>query len=373
MKLTPWEPDIRSLVDRIDLGDIDLQPDFQRQEVWSTAKKRRLIDTVIRGWSIPPVHLVVTENNKLEVLDGQQRLAALRDFLGGRFSIDGRITPHDPIVAGLHGRFYKKLDDSVRRTIDHYPLRCFRISDYSPEEPSELFYRLNQPTMLTAGEQRNALYGPARVQLKSLVAEFVDAGNTKDSIGFSNVRLAYDDIIARLLYFIEAGSFGLKGTESRISERFRSRAGFPDDVTSRASRAIELFSEARDYAAGARFNKASLLSWLLFYCRFTDQLPDRGFLGWYQKEATLGRHVNAIPAMKLFEDRSSLRVTDVSSVVYRDVVLWYLYSKVRDLPCPGAIPVERLDALDALYQRNEFNFEEAAAEVINQEAWSGTL
>ncbi len=66
MKLTPTEPDIKTIVDRIDQGDIDLQPDFQRQEVWSTSKKKRLIDTVLRGWSIPPVHLVETGESKLE-------------------------------------------------------------------------------------------------------------------------------------------------------------------------------------------------------------------------------------------------------------------------------------------------------------------
>jgi hypothetical protein len=40
MKLSPWELDLRTIVDRIDGDDIDLQPDFQRQEVWSTAKGR---------------------------------------------------------------------------------------------------------------------------------------------------------------------------------------------------------------------------------------------------------------------------------------------------------------------------------------------
>ncbi|MBU0739792.1 MAG: DUF262 domain-containing protein [Alphaproteobacteria bacterium] len=103
MKLNPWEPDLRSLVDRVDRGDIDLQPDFQRQEVWPTAKKKRLIDTVLREWSIPPIHLVVVDDNKLEVLDGQQRLAAIRDFLHNRFSIDGNITPPDSRVMSLHG------------------------------------------------------------------------------------------------------------------------------------------------------------------------------------------------------------------------------------------------------------------------------
>jgi hypothetical protein len=260
MKLAPWEPDLRTIVDRIDSEDIDLQPDFQRQEVWSTSKKKRLVDTILRGWSIPPIHLVVTADSRMEVLDGQQRLATIRDFLHNSFPIDGYITPSDPRIASLHGQFYRSLDASVRREIDQYSLRCFRITDYLPEEPSELFYRLNQPTMLTAGEQRNALYGPARQQLNALVAEFEALENNKSTIGFSNARLAYDDIIARLLFFLESGTFSIKGTESRISDRFRNRNGFPNEAVERARRSIELYSAARGLARSWRFNKASLLS-----------------------------------------------------------------------------------------------------------------
>lgn len=40
MRLLPSNPDI---VSRIDSGDIDLQPEFQRGEVWGKFKKQRLI------------------------------------------------------------------------------------------------------------------------------------------------------------------------------------------------------------------------------------------------------------------------------------------------------------------------------------------
>src|SRR3954452_15566096 len=135
MKLTPWEPDLKTVVERIESGDIDLQPDFQRQEIWSPAKKRRLIDTVLRGWSIPPVFLVVTKDGRMEVLDGQQRLAAVRDYFRNEFSIDGKITPADERIQSLVGRYYRRLDAVDKRLIDQYTLRCFRITDYLPDEP----------------------------------------------------------------------------------------------------------------------------------------------------------------------------------------------------------------------------------------------
>lgn len=376
MKLTPTEPDIRTIVDRIDRGDIDLQPDFQRQEVWANNKKKRLIDTVLRGWSIPPVHLVETSESRLEVLDGQQRLAALRDFVNNRYSIDGRITPFDSFVQSLHGKFYRQLEPSVKRRIDQYPLRCFRITDYSPEEPSELFYRLNQPTMLTAGEQRNALFGPARQQLKSLVVEFEELGNSRESLGFSNLRLAYDDVLARILYFLEVGNFGAKSTETRISERFRSQEPFSEEVQNRASAAILFFSNARDQAKPFRFNKASLLSWLLFFSRFhgTEE-PNLDIIQIFV-DASQGNYTThfCTEAVGVFDDRASLRVTDVSSVVFRDFVLCYLYFFLSDSKLPPVIPTKSFCEVERLLNdRDDMSFESALSEAIDVDRWSHTL
>ncbi len=376
MKLTPTEPDIQTIVERIRRGDIDLQPDFQRQEVWSTSKKKRLIDTVLRGWSIPPVHLVQTSESQLEVLDGQQRLAALRDFVNNRFSIDGRITPIDDSVAILHGRFYKQLDHATRRHIDQFPIRCFRITDYTPEEPSELFYRLNQPTILTAGEQRNALFGPARQQLKELVESFENCGNNRESLGFSNVRLAYDDVLARLLYFLEATNFGSKSTEGRISERFRSQQPFPEGVIAKAETSIRHFTSSRVLAEPTRFNKASLLSWLIFFSRFEENSLSINKAIQSYIDASQGRYPDhsISEAASLFADRSSLRVTDVSSVVYRDFCLCYIFRLSLSGELPAQVNGKLIDeVLDRLSDRDDATFEYTVSQMVDVEAWSQSL
>jgi hypothetical protein len=112
---------------------------FKGKKFGLSRKEKRLIDTILREWSIPPVHFVVTPDNRLEVLDGQQRLASIRDFLHDQFSIDANISPFDETLQPLHGRFYSQLDQATRRKIDNYPLRGFRITEYQPEEPNELF------------------------------------------------------------------------------------------------------------------------------------------------------------------------------------------------------------------------------------------
>lgn len=375
MKLNSWEPDLRTIVDRIKASDIDLQPEFQRQEVWSPTKKKRLVDTVLRGWSIPPVHLVVTDGNRLEVLDGQQRLVAIRDFFTNKFAIDGNITPLDGEITQLHGKFYKDLEVTTKRFVDQYSLKCFRITDYQPAEPSELFYRLNQPTVLTAGEQRNALYGPARQQLKALVHEFELLKNEKGTIGFTNARLAYDDILARLLFFLESGNFGIKGTETRISERFRDRTQFPDDVLNRARRSISLFSRERASRTSWRFNKASLLSWLLFFSRFREQEPSVNFMSTFFDCGSAPKSAAfASQAVAVFEDRASLRVTDVSSVMLRDFALWFVYYYLASDHLPDPIPTQPIvNVRRRLALNEEANFATEVTKEVNAERWSQLL
>ena len=375
MKLTPWEPDLRTVVERIESGDIDLQPDFQRQEIWSPAKKRRLIDTVLRGWSIPPVFLVVTKDGRMEVLDGQQRLAALRDFVRNDFSIDGNITPPDDRIQSLDGRYYRRLDAADKRLMDQYTLRCFRITDYLPDEPSELFYRLNQPSMLTAGEQRNAFYGPAREQLKDLVRLFEAGDNNKKTIGFSNARLAYDDIVARLLLFLEAKTFAIKSTEALVSQRFKERSEFSSDVWNRAKESIDLFSRSREKAVAVRLNKASTLSWLLFFARFDGFEPSLEYMTFFVQSASTASVRNFIPeAYAVFQDRASLRVTDVSSVVYRDAALWFAYRFSGNISLPTSVDESALETVrNDLLSREDVTFEYSLSQRLNLERWSKLL
>lgn len=371
MKLSPWEPDLQTIVQRIDGGDIDLQPDFQRQEIWSQVKKKRLIDSILRGWSIPPIFLVVESDGRMVVLDGQQRLAAIRDFVHNDFTIDGSVTPLDEKIKSLDGATYKKLTAVDKRLFDQYTLRCFRITDYLPEEPSELFYRLNQPSILTAGEQRNAFFGPAREQLKELVSLFEADGNEKKTIGFSNARLAYDDIIARLLVFLEAGTFAKKGTESLISQRFRSRERFSEFVFDRAFDCIRLFGDTRRKINSTKLNKASVLSWLLFYSRFTMVDPASDFMQLLlASEGRFPPGTFVREAIAVFQNRASLRVTDVSSVVYRDFCLWYSYYFTGHTSLPSSVFLKSMERVhDDLNSRDDVTFEFVLGQTLDIEQW----
>lgn len=351
MRLSGQDPDIQTLVTRIREGEINLQPDFQRGEVWGTQKKRRLIDTILRNWHIPPIHLVVVEETgEQEVLDGQQRLVSIRDFVNEIITVDGKTYPPDEKIERLDGLTYSELPEKNRKEFNNFTIRVFRLTDYEPGEPGELFYRLNQPTNLTGAEQRNAFYGPARNQVKLIVKSFEDYRLDRVFLGFSNSRMAYDDLVAKVCYTIEAGSLREKITSNLITQRYRSENGFCSTTIMRVKETLSLLGSLRDYIIPTvKFNKATLFSWLCFFSTRLKNESDSEIsreLGSFLRDFEMMREwakgkpevysplevefdedrfrgvENVFP---LFNNRSSASVNDVSSVVTRDFIIWLMY------------------------------------------------
>jgi hypothetical protein len=337
MQLKAADPDLETLVGRIRSGDLDLQPEFQRGEVWSEAKRQRLIDSIIREWQVPPVHIIIDdESNRQSVLDGQQRLAAIRDFFDGKVAIDGSIEPFDQRVASLSGRYFQTLPPEVRRKVERYSVRVFYITDYSPEEPGELFYRLNQNSALSPAEQRNAFFGRARRQVKELVADIEKSELNQTYFAFSNARMAYDDTIARALLLLEAGSLRRRISSSLLVEKYRSRDGFADAAVSQFREGLALFAAARPFVyVTVKFNKATALSWFVFASRVARLVSSPRSFAEFVSHFEIRRSrrtsnqdsLNELPswsrdALAIYDDRASARVGDVASVVLRDFVIW---------------------------------------------------
>src|SRR4051812_21668062 len=122
MEARPTNIDLEVIVHRIGAGELDLQPEFQRGEIWDLKRRQRLIDTILREWYVPAVHIVQEPDRRASVLDGQQRLATIRDFFADDFAVDGYIDPIAPELAKLDGKLFSQLPPDVVRGLKSFSL-----------------------------------------------------------------------------------------------------------------------------------------------------------------------------------------------------------------------------------------------------------
>lgn len=61
-------------------GWMDVKPFYQRRPRWDDLRQSRLIESFIMNVPIPPLFVYESDLAKYEVMDGQQRISAIRDF-----------------------------------------------------------------------------------------------------------------------------------------------------------------------------------------------------------------------------------------------------------------------------------------------------
>ena len=178
---------------------------------------------------------------------------------------------------------------------------------------------------------------------------------TPTRLGFSNARMAYDDLLARLLLTIEQGGLTEKVTALRITTRYRVKDPFSDRTIGLAHDALETFlnSPLQD-GSGERmkWNKATIHTWLCMAAKLSHEgsLPEyRDALiatievveSWRAKRGSPSQHEHGenVP-LAIFHDRATARVADVSSVVLRDLTGWMIFQRTRGTVLPFLVPAE---------------------------------
>lgn len=63
---------VDTIIRRLRQGSIVLSPSFQRNEVWNTAKKSRLIESIMLSIPLPMFYVAEDELGRWEVVDGLQ-------------------------------------------------------------------------------------------------------------------------------------------------------------------------------------------------------------------------------------------------------------------------------------------------------------
>jgi 5-methylcytosine-specific restriction endonuclease McrA len=175
MKATPDTKTVDALLQWRKANMLTSNPEYQRGEVWTLPQKKRLIDSVLRGYHIPLIYLhhIKTEvagakREDFEIIDGQQRINALYEFREGAFKL------FDPAKDAEEARFpsfieeqpcpwgsktFDELDDELQQEFLATELSVVMIETSIANEARDLFIRLQAGMPLNSQEKRDAWPG----------------------------------------------------------------------------------------------------------------------------------------------------------------------------------------------------------------------
>ena len=161
---------IREFSSMLQDGDLELQPEYQRNFVATPKIASKLIESVLMEVPIPVIYLAEEKDSTYSVIDGQQRLTSFLSFINGAFP-DGeqfKLTGLK-VFKELNRKTFAELEKEYQNKIRTTTLHTIVIKKESNEDVKfEIFERLNTGSIkLNEDEIRNTVYRGDYVRLLS--------------------------------------------------------------------------------------------------------------------------------------------------------------------------------------------------------------
>lgn len=250
-------------INTVKFGGLDLQPSYQRGYVWKDDFKDKLIYSIIKSYPTGNISIrVLKESNakgaKSEVVDGQQRLTTIRDFVMNDYTIKSdwsrniielirdyfeQAGEQDDLLKKLVKKLSNKgtiklkfndLPDVIKGNINAYNIPMTYIADASDMQIREYFRFLQNQERLRAGEIINSM---PPTNLEGFLDNIQHKNLFLDIIGFSDSRLEFDKI-----FYSVIGLFDGKipfGTTDKAIQNYASKADYPTLGLVNCNRMIE--------------------------------------------------------------------------------------------------------------------------------------
>lgn len=175
MELEYKKISIKELLGLKNSGMLSVNAEYQRGAVWSENQQKKLVDSVLRGYPLPLiyVHYKLKEHgdykrDDLEIIDGQQRINALKRFADNNFKL------FDPIKDDKAARFpnfikrsqcpwsscdFITLTHELKEKFFNTQLSYVKVTTDNEDEARDLFIRLQAGLPLNPQEKRDAWPG----------------------------------------------------------------------------------------------------------------------------------------------------------------------------------------------------------------------
>jgi hypothetical protein len=192
-------------------GQLNIQPEFQREIVWENSAQSRFIDSLIKQLPIPSLCFSLDyKTQKRLVIDGLQRMQTIINFLESGFWKVSNIEDIDPRIRGCSVSDIRKTNPELISLVENItlPITVIRC-DYSKETHNNflftVFHRLNSGgKTLNNQEIRNCIFTGS---FNKLLKECNQNSVWRNILGLNKnygYRFKYEEIILRFFAFKES-------------------------------------------------------------------------------------------------------------------------------------------------------------------------
>lgn len=165
---------VGEIMKRINNGRYAMNPDFQRDFVWSKEKQSKLIESCIMRIPLPVLYVAEGADGRVTVVDGLQRLSTFRAYINNNLSLVGLGKDHP-----LNDKLFSQLPVNLQERIEDTQLTLYILDKNAPENAKlDIFERVNSGVALTRQQMRNALYngkGTQWIAARSAKKAFLNA------------------------------------------------------------------------------------------------------------------------------------------------------------------------------------------------------
>lgn len=194
---------VSNLVYLIEGKKINFNPSYQRGYVWKKNQKELFIDSMFLGYDIPKIYFHDNPNelSRYDVVDGQQRLLTIYDFVNNRIKLPIESDPiNGEVVAN---KYFSDLSEDLQMEFRNTSLDIVVLNqEYTQDDIEDMFMRYQNGEPLNAAEKRRAIPG----NFKEIVKE-IGKHKVFTKCGFNDDRNGYEDAAAKALHIRFNNSF----------------------------------------------------------------------------------------------------------------------------------------------------------------------
>lgn len=264
-------PSIGQIYNEVADGLLKLDPDFQRRFVWTQAHQEQFLDTILNGYPFPEIYVskgkvdVAAMRTVRHVIDGQQRLTTVKNYIDGKFERPLSLVPS-----------YQTLNDAQKEEFLSYEVVVRDLGKIDEATVREVFRRINLTKFkLDDIEIQNAIYDGEFIQTAKKIIDSTNLslfGVFKDT-EFS--RMADLHFILLVMSTVELGGYFAQDKEVETSvEKFNEHYPNKQNVTTSILGALDTIEGLNLPDDSMWFRKSNFFTLVSELALNTDNIVD---------------------------------------------------------------------------------------------------